>query len=304
MLSILIPVFQNDVRSLVSELYRQCISQAISFEIICIDDGSGESIKLLNREISRIDSEKIKYTELPENIGRSAIRNKLAIEAGYSLLWFLDCDSKADVNPRLLTNFLKYANSGALVSGGRLYAKTPPTAPELKLHWLWGSKRELLDPEIRMKNPVSNFLSNNFIIPRSVATEIGFNEALKGYGYEDTLFAAELEKRNIPIIHINNPVLHDGLEPANQFLKKIEESLDNLLKLRKICMEETIGFPVKGKLYSTFISLNKPVIKSAARLVASILLPVLRKKLSGSSPDLITFDLYRLSYLLVKSNAE
>ncbi len=46
---------------------------------------------------------------------------------------------------------------------------------------------------------------------------------MKGYGHEDTFIGIELERKNIHTRHINNPVLHNRLETANAFIKKIRK---------------------------------------------------------------------------------
>ena len=55
--------------------------------------------------------------------------------------------------------------------------------------------------------------------------KISFNERLSGYGHEDTLFGYELNKNNIQIHHIDNPVLNGHLDTNEAFLLKTEEGL-------------------------------------------------------------------------------
>ena len=64
--------------------------------------------------------------------------------------------------------------------------------------------------------------------------KISFNERLSGYGHEDTLFGYELNKNNIQIHHIDNPVLNGHLDTNEAFLLKTEEGLGNLLKVWEI----------------------------------------------------------------------
>src|SRR5690606_8700430 len=53
----------------------------------------------------------------------------------------------------------------------------------------------------------------------------------KGYGHEDTYFGYQMEMKKIPVVHIENPVLHNKLEDNLMFLSKTEMALDNLLRL-------------------------------------------------------------------------
>jgi len=296
MLSVLIPVYRRDVRALAVELHRQCSELKIPFEVFCLDDGSDEITKVLNRKILNLPH--IRYEELEKNVGRSAIRNELVRRAKFEWFWFLDCDADAAVNKSLAANFWRQKDKNTLVSGGRIYQENKPADPALFLHWLWGSEKELIDPQLRMKNPVTAFLSNNFFLHRSVCEAVPFDESLDGYGYEDTLFAAEIVQRGFIIKHIKNPVMHIGLEPADQFLKKIEESLLNLLELKEICRKKGIDFPVKSKLNFAFNVLNFPLIRP---FVSSYFIGKLLKQreiLLGKNPDLQVFNSYRLGYLL------
>ena len=43
-----------------------------------------------------------------------------------------------------------------------------------------------------------------------------------------------IKQRKIPILHLNNPLEHLGLEPQTIFLKKQKEAIKNLYKLQPI----------------------------------------------------------------------
>lgn len=296
MLSVLIPVFRYDVRDLVRELHRQCLQLQIPFEIRLLDDGSGESFCRINSEISEL--EQVIWEESPVNTGRSKVRNTLSEKAKYDWFWFLDCDGDARINPQLATTFWNAREEDTLISGGRVYQAEAPENERLYLHWLWGSQRELLDPVIRMKDPITSFLSNNFIIHRTLLEKIPFDTQLVGYGYEDTLFAAELINAGYKIQHIKNPVLHAGLENSRDFLNKIEESLDNLFRLKELCAEKGISFPVRSKLMILFRLFHFPLLRpfSAKWFIRNQ--PHWRNQLLGRKPHLRIFDLYRLAYML------
>lgn len=296
MISVLIPVYNEDVRNLVKEISTQFKELEVDYEIRVYDDGSFQEWHLKNSELKSYPQ--VVYEQLESNIGRSAIRNKLAADASFDWLWFLDGDSAIDPKTKVCKNFLEAKEENTIVSGGRIYQNSSPDDYKLLLHWLWGSKRELLDSEERMKSPINHFLSNNFILPKAVFEKVKFDTLLFGYGYEDTLFAAEAAKNGIYIKHIENPVLHDGLEPNDKFLKKIEESLDNLYRLKDICKEKGIPFPVKSKLMLAYRVLRLPVFKQLIGSWFKRNASIWRIQLMGKNPDLRTFDAYRLAYLL------
>ena len=78
-LSILIPIYNRDVTHLVQALVAQAADWAGPVEIICLDDGSLGQYRLINRELVELPS--VSYEELPHNLGRSAVRNRLVATA-------------------------------------------------------------------------------------------------------------------------------------------------------------------------------------------------------------------------------
>ncbi|HEX3009978.1 MAG TPA: hypothetical protein VHO90_20420, partial [Bacteroidales bacterium] len=51
------------------------------------------------------------------------------------------------------------------------------------------------------------------------------------YGHEDSVLGIAFYQNDISVVHIENPVLHDGLEPTEVFLSKTKEGVTNLIKL-------------------------------------------------------------------------
>lgn len=228
MLSILIPIYNQDVRPLVYTLAKQCNKLKINYQILCFDDLSSEKYKIKNRELAF--KMNINYTELPENLGRSKIRNWLGKAAYFEYVLFLDGDSTVK-SKDFIKNYVDVLPTNGVIYGGRNYQPRKPTNKKKHLHWLYGSKREALSAKKRKKDAYLNFQSNNFLIPEKVFKENLFDEKIEGYGYEDLMYAFMLEKKNIAVSHIDNPVIHDGLETNLVFIKKTEHSICNLVKL-------------------------------------------------------------------------
>ena len=106
MISILIPTYNYNITRLVADLHQQALDTYVDFEIIVIEDGSTlfvEDNKAVN------DFEFCRYIILSENIGRSAVRNKLADEAKFGHLLFMDCDAEVFANPALVASKIKEA---------------------------------------------------------------------------------------------------------------------------------------------------------------------------------------------------
>lgn len=228
MLSILIPIYNEDVTKLVKDLVYQCNRQRIDFEVICFDDGSRLSIKAKN-EVLR-STFRVNYVEMSENLGRAKIRNWLAKSASFPHLLFLDGDSKL-INKSFIKNYVTYLPSDKLIVGGRIYKPKEPKSAKKKLHWRYGASRESLPAKARQKAGPIHFHSNNFIIPSKIFKEIQFDPHHTGYGYEDLLFAQQVETKGYEILHIDNPTRHNKIESTDRFVAKSKEGIINLTKL-------------------------------------------------------------------------
>jgi len=227
LLSILIPVYAYDVRPLVYDLHQQAQALAVPWEILLLDDASPPAWQHLNQSLGELAG--VTYHELPQNSGRAAIRNTLARQAQYDYLLFMDCDSGVAA-PAYLNRYLQALLPETVLCGGRTYQATPPPPP-FYLHWWYGCQREVKSARERSQAPYAGFMTNNFVVPRTRFLAIGLDERLRQYGHEDTLFGLQLQQAGIPILHLDNPLLHLGLEPAAEWLQKQRQAIDNLYEL-------------------------------------------------------------------------
>ena len=235
MLSILIPVYEESITQLVAELVRQGRALEIPFEIIILDDGSSESIKKENQTISEF--KEVFYENLPQNLGRSLIRNTLGARAKFPYLLFLDCDSYPS-GKDFLKNYIQYLSPNTVLVGGTAYDSKTPKGKEL--HWLVGSQREVFSVEQRSRDPHHGFSSFNFVVPKPVFQKIKFDPTINGYGHEDTLYGWSLKKEGVEVLHVDNRLTHLGLDDANTFLEKRQMAIRNLLLLKeKYAMMDT-----------------------------------------------------------------
>lgn len=300
MLSILIPVYNFNIVSLVTELHRQASMSDIPFEIIVLDDCSSVLLRDQNKDVSKLPG--VKFHELNMNIGRASIRNRLAGMAEFSSLLFMDCDSEVPVFD-YISNYLPYCGQDVVVCGGRTYRPDPPDEPELLLRWLYGIHREQLSASVRSNDPYHSFMTNNFLISRTILSQIQFDETIVQYGHEDTLFGFELRKRGIPVVHIQNPLIHSGLEIAREFLRKTSEGIENLLTLVKEGKIERQDFK-DIRLLQAYSTLNWFRMVGLYLLFYFPMERVVMRNLLGANPSLRAFDLYKLSLLarLIRKN--
>lgn len=287
LLSVLIPVYNYDMRPLVQGLCQELAElQAGVAELRLLDDGSKPEYKQLNSSLG--ENPLLIYSELEENKGRAICRNRLAAEARGQYLLFLDCDSGL-LSAQYLRNYCASLRSDALLYGGRSYSAEPPENSRY-LHWLFGSEREAMLAAKRREKPYHAFTTCNFVIPRAIYEQFPLNEALRQYGHEDTLLAQQLQAAGIPIIHIDNPLEHLDLQEAPVFLEKTRLALQNLLFLdTSYALEEQVRVLRVYKKLGLFSWLFV--------LLFRIFRPLLEKQLCSSRPRLFFLDLYKLGYL-------
>ena len=290
MISILIPTYNYDVTILVKELHKQLTTAAITFEILVLDDASG---KLIAENDTLNALSHTTFKPLEKNIGRSAIRNLLAATATFENLLFLDADTKV-IRDDFVQKYLDAITPEIqIIYGGIVYQEQAPAKEEL-LRWIYGNEREALDVSERNKAPYLRFLTLNFFIKKSVFEIHRFNEEIPNLRHEDTLFALGSKKLALNIKHIDNPVMHLGLESSQVFLQKSMESVEALhmfVKTGLIEANET-SLSKKGK------QLKNSLTKGLAKGFLSLCGGSIEKHLVSKDPSLFWFDVYRLCYYL------
>ena len=291
MLSICVPVHNFDVRQLAGQLSEQGKKAGISVEILVFDDNSETGIKKINREISYTPS--VKYKELPENIGRAAIRNRLAMAAKYQYLLYLDADSLVP-DDNFIKRYLNNIYNAKIICGGTIYHKEPPENEKL-LRWVYGCQREELRPEQRQKKGFS-ITTNNFMVSRDVMLQYPFRESIREYGHEDTVFGYDLFKAGINIMHIENPVIHSGLESSPYYLEKTRKAIQNLLSVSQNLVPDR-----EFLNHSRLLLLREKVKRNGLLKTTGWLFQksesLLEKHLTGPAPRLWVFDLYKAGYI-------
>ncbi|MFC2096285.1 glycosyltransferase family 2 protein [Bacteroidota bacterium] len=292
MLSILIPVYNYQITDLVHNLYTQIEENSIKAEIIIVDDASreyeSENSKLVN--LGHVSFEK-----LSKNIGRSAIRNYLALKAKYNYLLFIDCDAKIQ-NIDFLNNYLScIADNKEVVCGGLEYEKEAPENRNLYFRWYYGINREYRAVEERVKYSQKSFSSFNFLIKKKVFQSISFHEKLTNYGHEDTLFGIELKKHNKEINHINNPLLHYGLEGADEFISKTKQSVKNLRYLFNN-YSDIVSLQDSIKLLKYVRIVHKLRLVWLFKYCSKLFNRIILKNLKSQHPSLLLFDFYKICY--------
>ena len=292
MISICIPTYNYNVEKLVADLSQQCKAAAIDFEIIVLEDGSDERHVAENKSIENITG--AKHVVNSKNCGRSITRNTLADMAKGDKLIFIDCDSEIPDN-QYITSYLEHRDYD-VVCGGTTY-KEIQYSPEISLRYTFGTKVEKTPASQRNQAPYSAFTTNNMMVSKKVFERIRFCESLRKYGHEDSLFGFDLQKNNIAILHIDNPVIHTGIESNEIFLAKTRAGIENLVAMRHM-QEVSPDFFEHIRLYRHYAKLKKMCLLWTVKLTFAIWnKSIERHLLRAKQPKLLIFNLYKIGYL-------
>ena len=264
-LSILIPVYRWDVSRLTRDLDAQAQTLGVRYEILVADD---EQLRL----------------------GRARIRNHLAEQAVGRWLLFIDCDAGVE-SATFLRDYLSAAERGAasIVCGGLHHAATMPSAA-VSLRWRYERRADRhRTARCRQRRPCEHFTPFNFLIDRELFLSIRFDERVAEYGHEDTLFGRALAERGITPLHIDNPLVHLGLESNAQYLEKTRAALRSLSRFRA----DLRGY---SSVLSAYALLQRLHLAGIAATLFTRHGSVLERQLLGTHPSLFLFKLYKLGY--------
>lgn len=291
MLNICIPVFNYDVNTLVNSLHKQCIEAGTDFNILIFEDGSDKEHIEINSKVKLLPD--VKHLISEKNTGRSAARNFLADNALPGKILFMDCDS-AIHDKNYIKNYL-YNFDKEIVCGGTAYLPAQKKRASV-LRYKYGIKREMTTAATRNKNPNKAFSTFNFMISKDIFKTVRFREFLHGYGHEDSLFGFELKTNSYNIHHIDNPVVHEGIEDNNIFLEKTEQGIRNLLIIEnnKLINKD---FTREIRIVKTYYKLRKLRLISIPYIFFRLFENIVKKHLLKSqNPCLYMFDLYKIGY--------
>ncbi len=292
--SILLPVYNWPVGALVAALHHQAAAEAdFAFEILVFDDASPDGQLRAANAAALAAWPAVRYVELPTNLGRAAIRNELARAARYPWLVFLDADSALpdDAFIGRYRRAVAAAPEAAVWVGGTTYAPAPPPDPSQRLRWVYGCQREQRPAAVRQRAPYEAFTLNNLLIRAALFTRFGLNEDLgRTYGHEDTAFGGRLAAEGIATEHLDNPVLHLGLDAAAVFRRKTAEAVTNLVHLAQAGQPGARA----SRLWRLAHQLQRAGLSGAARRLLGALEAPLVRNLDSATPSIRAFDAWRL----------
>jgi len=288
MISIVIPTYNYSIYNLVAKIHAQASVLNTPFEIIVCEDAS-QKFTDENKKIKKFNN--TQYFKLAENIGRTALRASLANKAAYDWLLFLD----ADVLPKN-RDFIKknietiQKTDSEVIFGGICYEEMKPETSKM-LRWKYGNEREAKSVSEREKDPYF-IISQNLLIKKDIF--IAANMLKENYYGLDNFFSNQLKRMKIRVTHIENPVIHFGLENNNTFLKKAMAAVETTVILEKKGLIDADLRP----LQKSYLKLKKKKLANSFSFIISKLKTMMERNFNSENPNLFWFDLYRLQYYI------
>ena len=272
-LSILIPVYMYDAVSLAQEVVTSANQLQVPWELILADDHSPDEAFYKSLKSTFLGHNNVKVIRLESNKGRATIRNFLITKAQYDYAVFIDGDSQILDTSTFLKTYVQQLNPRLVLVGGRIYDHELPSKA-VELHWLYGTNRESRSLQTRTDAPLRYFFTNNFCCAKDLVAKFPFDESFVGWGYEDTQWGQRIADQGYQIKHIENSIIHKGLDNNDRFIDKAKESIKTLAQMST----NTTKTPIKllevhqemagswyGRLALNCISLTAPLALSLFR---------------------------------------
>lgn len=233
-LSVLIPFLGDNPGDLLQVLDCEAVALGGFVELIVLDDGTGnESLTQGLRSLVSSMVLPVRLLTLSSNVGRSKGRNKLAAAARGSSFLFLDSDMRPDMADFLerWTGLVK--GSDPAVAFGGFSLKQASTEQRFALHRAIATRGECLDHLERARAPEKYVYTSNLLVRRDVFDSESFDPAFTGWGWEDVEWAMRVSRR-YPVLHVDIPATHMGLDTAADLARKYEQSAPNFARVASL----------------------------------------------------------------------
>lgn len=288
MLSVLIPTYNYSILELLNALQEQITRLDKTVYVIICDDASTD-LAIANQNKLKATTLGFTYLENTTNLGRTATRDVLANKATTQWLLFLD----ADVLPKnslFIANYLEAINNQySVIFGGIAYGDRPEK--EQLLRWVYGKNRETKTVAARNKTPYF-IISQNLCVTKTMFLNCN-TQKQNGYGL-DNLFSNNLKQAHARILHIDNPVIHLGLENSEVFIAKSMEGITTTVLLE----EQGLMEPNLRPIQRVYLRLKRVGLVGAFSAFVSLFNGFMQRNIRSGNPNLLCLDLLRLQHLI------
>lgn len=296
MFSFLIPTHDYDCSALIAGLDAQArelrasgVVPGFDYEILLYDDASTrEDVLAANCEaINRSGGQLLQGTMCQ---GQNHARIALIAAARYPYLVLMDSDAEL-CSADFVRRYVEARDTAPVVCGG-LRNPERESFRGCELRYRYEKKAEPQRTVAwRTSHPYDRFSAFNVLIHRTVFDRVTFDARCNRYGYEDALFGLDLERLGIPIAHIDNPLIHAGIDSNESFLRKSETAINMLREL---------GSPMtdRATISCTADRLERLHLGGLLRFIFPRIRVAMRRQLLSHRPSLFVFKLYKLGLYL------
>ncbi len=221
-LSVLTPFHRHDPSSLIERLAAH---QGV--ELVLLDDGSAcpELIAKTTACAERLGMP-ARIIVWANNCGRAAARNRLIAEARGEYVLFLDADMIPDSGDFLARWLDVIQRQRPFIAFGGMSLRHAARDRETALHHFIFARSDCRPAWVRERAPAHSTASSNLLVRRDLLQEAPFDDGFHGWGWEDVEWALRASRR-APILHVDNPATHAGLDCVQALLRKSAEAGPN-----------------------------------------------------------------------------
>ena len=295
MLSILIPTYNFDCLLLIRALHDQCEKLraedlAFDYEIIVADDCSPmrEVVSWLDAGIRQL-GERVRLLSLNDNVGRAEVRNVMLCEARGVWMMMIDSDAQV-VREDFVKRYWEVRDDADVTIGGILHPSVAERGHELRIAYERSFEKQRW-LSWRQRHPYANFSVFNLMARRDVLTRFCFDTRCAEYGYEDFFLGVALATAGVRVSHIDNPLLHTGIDTSYDFLRKTETAVRTLSRL-PMSLRRMTGLEIHA---SRFRNLH---LDGVFVWVFTCFRTAVRRQLLSRYPSVVLLQLYKLACYL------
>ena len=229
--SVLIPFLRDDPADLLARLGSEATALDGAVEIVALDDGTADpTLTARLKAQASAAALPMRLVTLAANEGRSRGRNRLSSAARGDWLLFLDSDMRPD-RPDFLRAWadLVERERPAVAFGGFSLLQAPDE-PRFAVHRAMAARSECLPRDTRAEQPEKYVYTSNLLVRRDVFEAEAFDPGFSGWGWEDVEWAMRVSRR-FPVIHVDIPATHVGLDTVESLAGKYEQSAANFARV-------------------------------------------------------------------------
>jgi glycosyltransferase involved in cell wall biosynthesis len=230
-ISVLIPFLRDDPQALLRQLDMEADALSGAIELILMDDGTADADLTAHLQTT-IDALRlpVRLITLVANEGRARGRNRLTTAARGRAYLFLDSDMRPDT-PVFLQNWLHLvANNEPAVAFGGFSLDQASTDARFAVHRALSGASECLPAAQRALTPEKYVYTSNLLVRRDVFAAESFDPGFSGWGWEDVEWAMRVSRR-FPVVHIDNPATHMGLDTVADLARKFDQGAGNFARV-------------------------------------------------------------------------